>query len=288
MQDQNLTFPGVLELKGRTLLRFSGADQLRYLNGQITNDVAKASPSEAIYACVTDAKGKLQADIYVRELPDGRYLIDAAGELRESLSVRLERYIIADDVEMEDVSDSYKVFHFMDGDAGSGLNIAWTGDCARFGSVGRDVIVSTEIIEDSSAVLRDRLGDADPDLVESVRIRNGVPTWGRELTEGMLPPEARIEERAINYEKGCYIGQEVISRIKSAGKVNRMLCRIRVIEGTAVVGDKLCVEKNGESVRVGEITSVAIAANFGLGYVKRNYSGMALNLCGVNRKVELY
>jgi folate-binding protein YgfZ len=108
------------------------------------------------------------------------------------------------------------------------------------------------------------------DEVEDLRISNGVPAWGRELTEGMLPPEAGLEGTDIAYDKGCYIGQEVISRIKSAGKVNRSLVRLMIPEGVSLeVGEVI----DAEGKVLGEITSVGPIAVGGvrpvLGYVKR-------------------
>lgn len=101
---------------------------------------------------------------------------------------------------------------------------------------------------------------------ETLRIRHGVPVWGRELTEGMLPPEAALEVTDISYQKGCYIGQEVISRIKSAGKVNRRLTRFEVAADAPVTCGPL-------DDRAGEITSVAPLAEgeqrHALGFLRR-------------------
>ncbi|HEX7260475.1 MAG TPA: tRNA-modifying protein YgfZ, partial [Luteolibacter sp.] len=104
------------------------------------------------------------------------------------------------------------------------------------------------------------------DALEALRIANGIPAWGRELLGGMLPPEARLEETDISYHKGCYIGQEVISRIKSAGKVNRLLTRF--VFDTAIPVTPGPLENSA-----GEVTSVSpVAADgirYALGYVKR-------------------
>ena len=104
---------------------------------------------------------------------------------------------------------------------------------------------------------------------EAIRIAQGVPAWGAELTEGMLPPEAGIETSAISYQKGCYIGQEVISRIKTAGKLNRKLTHFTLTE-TMPVGATLLLEGQ-ES---GTLTSVA--APFALGYLGKKYFGQAV------------
>src|SRR5438093_12930495 len=104
---QNTTF---LDLSGRVKLRITGADRLRFLNGQITNDLRKASETSAIEACILNAKGKTDAHIYV-SASGGSFLVDAAADLREALNIRLERYVIADDVQIEEVTDQFSLFH---------------------------------------------------------------------------------------------------------------------------------------------------------------------------------
>src|ERR1051326_5782980 len=103
---------GFLDLSARAKLRVTGADRFRFLNGQITNDLRKASETAAIEACVLNAKGKMNAHIFIAAIGES-FLIDAEPELRETLRVRLVRYIIADDVEIEDVTDQYSLFHVL-------------------------------------------------------------------------------------------------------------------------------------------------------------------------------
>src|SRR5262249_55717888 len=99
-----------LDLSARAKFRVTGADRSRFLNGQITNDLRKATETIAIEACVLNAKGKLNAHIFVAALGES-FMIDAAPELRETLRARLERYVIADDVEIEDITDEFSLFH---------------------------------------------------------------------------------------------------------------------------------------------------------------------------------
>src|SRR5947208_16858270 len=101
-----------LDISGRAKFRISGTDRLRFLNGQITNDLRKASETAAIEACVLNAKGKLNAHIFIAPLGES-VLIDAEQELRETLRARLDRFVIADDVQIEDVTDEYSLFHVL-------------------------------------------------------------------------------------------------------------------------------------------------------------------------------
>ena len=93
-----------------------GTDRFRFLNGQITNDLRNATETAAIEACVLNAKGKLNAHIFITAVGED-FLIDAEPELRETLRARLERYIIADDVQIEDVTDEFSLFHIVHGEA---------------------------------------------------------------------------------------------------------------------------------------------------------------------------
>src|SRR2546423_11403952 len=96
--------PVFFDLCARAKFRITGTDRFRFLNGQITNDLRRASETAAIEACVLNAKGKLDAHIFIAVVGES-FLIDAEPELRETLRARLERYVIADDVQIEDVTD---------------------------------------------------------------------------------------------------------------------------------------------------------------------------------------
>ena len=223
----NLDRPAVFDLSVRTRLLFSGADRLRYLNGQVTQDLRKLRAGTAVPACVTNAKGRLQADVWVSIPGGGRdcIVVDAVPELRETLKARLERYIVADDVTIEDVTAGSGLLHCI------GISAAQNPvlkefpiiSASRLGAEGFDVYVPLERLESVKIELADVL--AEEEDWRRIRIERGIPEWGAELGEDTLPPEALLDATHIDYHKGCYIGQEVISRIKSVGHVNRTLCK---------------------------------------------------------------
>lgn len=192
-----------VHLADRFGLRISGADAERYLNGQVTNDVRLAESGRSVFACVTDAKGRLEGEAWIRRDSDGSFFLDGPLALEEALSARLSRYAIADDVLFEKAE--VPAWHVMGGERSMGS--------LRFGLPGCEVEERPEGVDEVSA-----------EEAECIRIAMGFPAWGRELVAGMLPPEAGIEALAISYDKGCYVGQEVISRVRRAGKVNRKLC----------------------------------------------------------------
>jgi folate-binding protein YgfZ len=264
--------PMVFDLSGRTLLCLSGADRLRYLNGQVSQDLKKLAPGRALPSCVTSAKGRLQAEIWVTQTDDALW-VDAAPELRDALAARLERYIVADDVVIEDHTGRHAMLHCTGsrphGDAFPGGFSAVRAD--RLGAEGWDVRLPKDRIDGVLAALGGTgalAGEAD---WEALRVFRGIPAWGAELNEETLPPEAGLDKTHIDYHKGCYIGQEVISRLKSVGHVNRSLFRFHgVSEALPVKGDALRTGDGAASA--GEITSVAADGKGGfwaLGYLRR-------------------
>jgi tRNA-modifying protein YgfZ len=261
----------VIDLTERSKFRVSGTDRLRYLNGQLTNDLRGLLPGNAKYACALTPKGKLAADLYVAAGPED-FWIDAASAVRESLAIRLERYVIADDVLIEDVTDEYRLLHFFDEEPPSpspGEVMAIKND--RFRAAGVDLWLPVSASRDQLQDLR-ILG---PQEAEQLRIERGIPLWGAELSEEVIPAEAGLDESAISFTKGCYLGQEVISRIKSIGHVNRHLRGLQSIKGAPPIpGDQLCAAENPDK-SVGRITSVSPAtggAPFALGYVRRGFA----------------
>jgi tRNA-modifying protein YgfZ len=251
----------MLHLGERCLLQVHGPDAVRYLNGQVTQDVRRLlqAPGIALPACVTDAKGRLQAyvTLYLRDATQPILWIEAPMERRDALFARLSRYLIADDAEIEDISDDYSLIHRTESIAGEE-----DFSHARIGVQGWDRWLP------ASAALPDE-PMLDPLEAERIRIGHGIPAWGRELTEGMLPPEAALDATALSYHKGCYIGQEVLSRIKSAGKINRRLEKFLLeCEAPPAAGTLLLDETGAE---VGELTSVAHP--HALGYLHKKAFG---------------
>ncbi len=250
----------VLDLGIRCLLCLHGPDSVRYLNGQVTQDVRLllAHPQSALASCVTDAKGRLQGfvTLYLHETQRPSLWIEAPIELRELLLARLSRYLIADDAEIEDISDQYHLTHHLS-------HSPTPGDFthSRLGVPGFDRWIAAHETQSHT----DRLSIEE---AERIRIENGTPAWGHELQEGMLPPEAGLDATAISYQKGCYIGQEVISRIKSVGKVNRRLFQFSLEASDVCTGAILLDESGAE---VGELTSVAHP--YALGYVSKKAFG---------------
>jgi folate-binding protein YgfZ len=257
-------------------LRISGPDAFRFLNGQITNDLRKATSFVAIQASILTAKGKLSAHVFVSEEDGGSFLIDADEQLREELRARLERYIIADDVRIEDVTEHFSVFHFL-GERPPGFSAGARMVAAdRFGLSGWDLWCPALAEGDVRRQFSEQFTFCDEACAEIFRIERGIPRWGRELTSEIIPVEANLETTSIDYAKGCYIGQEVISRMKMSGQTNKRLCGLISRSDTPLAVDTRLMSENDPGKDAGWITSAArsprLRMEIGLGYVKRGFN----------------
>ena len=269
-----------LDLSARAKLRVTGADRFRFLNGQITNDLRKANETVAIEACVLNAKGKLNAHVFVTALGE-RFVIDAEPELRETLRTRLERYVIADDVQIEDVTEEFSLFHVLTGEPpapGSGRIVS----ARRFSSTGWDVWSDSARHDPVQHELALPCRFIDSAAADVMRIEQGLPRWGAELTDEIIPIEANLEERTIDYQKGCYLGQEVISRIKMSGQTNKRLCGLISLNNAPLQPAMKLVAPSASGKEAGWITSATRSRQLGkeiaLGYVKRGFNSPGTNL----------
>ncbi len=263
---------GIADLSDRLKLRFTGADRVRFLNGQVTADVRKLTAGAALPACVTTAKGKLCGDVLIHSAGEALF-VDADAALRETLPARFERYIIADDVTLEDMTDNVRLIHLV-GATLEPANFSERSLANRFGAPGLDLFLATERFEETWEQLAAGRVVFDESFAELLRIEAGIPRWGRELGEDTLPPEAGLDRTHIDYHKGCYIGQEVISRIKSVGHVNRELTGFIATSGGALTaGAALFATRDAGARSIGRLTSAAwsftLEKPIALGYLKR-------------------
>jgi folate-binding protein YgfZ len=283
--------PLCFDLSTRVKLRVTGGDAFRFLNGQITNNLAKASGTAAIQASILTAKGKLCAHVFLSKENDEAFLLDADAELRDELPTRLDRYIIADDVQIEDVTDKFSIFHFL-GESPPTLSSSMrTIAASRFDSVGWDIWSPVERASEIRRQSADDFDLCDEACAEVLRIEQGIPRWGHELTGEIIPVEANLEESSIDYGKGCYIGQEVVSRMKMSGQRNKSLCGLVSLSGAALQpGTRLTGETDPDK-DAGWITSATKSARLekeiALGYVKRGFNaqGTQLQAAGISVQV---
>ena len=262
----------VVNLSPRAKFQLRGADRVRYLNGQVTNNAHLATDQKTVYACVTDANGRIAGDVFIHSAGD-TLLLDSAVDLREPLAQRLDRYIVADDVELTDVTEDWQLWHAFGGSENSEAP-AGALNSNRFGANGFDLWLPTAAAAPAFEP-KPVLSDED---AETWRILQKVPRWPNELNADTFPPEAGLMDRAMDFAKGCYIGQEILSRIKTTGKMPREMIAFAT-DGEVSVGDEIHTDKV-----VGKVTSAArhpvTGQSIGLGMVRQGAAAGPLTVSG--------
>jgi len=200
-----------IPLGDRAVFRITGPDRVRYLNGQVTNDVSKNLDKEAVAACLCTLKGKVEALVWVSAIGES-LIIDGELSQREEIYNRLDRYLIADDCELIDETGQMTLVHHYREDQGG---VAST----RAGKQGRDLWITAaplppEFTEES------QISEAE---FRAAAILAGVPRANYEIDGEYFPAELGLDRWAVDFHKGCYLGQEIVSRIESVGRVKRIL-----------------------------------------------------------------
>jgi folate-binding protein YgfZ len=269
-----------LDLSARAKFRLTGTDRFRFLNGQITNDLRKATETIAIEACVLNAKGKMNGHLFVSAQGES-FSLDAEPDLRETLRTRLDRYIIADDVQIEEVTDQFSMFHVLS-EKSPTVEDGCIVSVRRFAQPGWDIWSDATRHDAVRQQLTPAFRFFDSATAEVMRIEQGMPRWGRELTEEIIPIEANLEQWTIDYDKGCYIGQEVISRMKMSGQTNKRLCGLISLSDVPLQPGVKLAAASAAGREVGWTTSAARSGRTGkeiaLGYVKRGFNNSGTKL----------
>jgi tRNA-modifying protein YgfZ len=247
---------GVVDRSDRGKLVLRGAEVAEYLQGQLTNDVEALEAGDGQYAALLDRKGKMQGDMRLLRIADDEFWIDVEAVALPAVSRHLDMYKIGRDVALENVSDGFAVFAVIGpgtegaigvapGPEHTHLEIPLGGAKVRAVAteIGADLLVATADVEAVRAALAAaHVGEATMAAAEILRVEAGVPRFGAEMTTDTIPQEAGINERAVSFTKGCYIGQETVARLHYKGRPNRHLRGLRL----SVPADA------GDVVRLGE------------------------------------
>jgi folate-binding protein YgfZ len=300
---------GVLDLSFRGRICLTGADRVRFLNGQVTNNVKDLRAGQGCHAALVNAKGKLQADLNIACLPE-ELLLDFEPGLTEMITQRLEKYIIADDVQVVDAAPHYGLLSVQGPKAetvirslglpieipAQPMQIASSKDATlgeiyllnhpRLETSGFDLFVPTAslgaVMDKLIAAAREVSGRAVGwRALEAARIEAGIPRFGVDMDETNLAPETGIASRAISYSKGCYIGQEVIARIRTYGQVAKALRGLRLADDLKQLparGDKLFHAGKEAAYITSALTSPALGLNIALGYVRKEANQLGTKL----------
>jgi folate-binding protein YgfZ len=300
---------GVLDLSFRGRLCLLGGDRVKFLHGQVTNDVRRLAAGSGCYSAITDHKGRVLGDVNIHLLTD-EILLDFEPGQTAFLQQHLQHFIVADDVELCDVADAFGLLSVQGPAARSvidqlepgvepperqhdivhfehtTLGPLYLANHPRLSTMGFDLYCPV----DSLPALFDKLlaaagrvggGPAGWAAFEPARVEAGIPRFGPDMGEANLAPEAGLDERAISYTKGCYVGQEVLNRLHNFAHVNKRLRPLRFSgERCPLEGDAL----SQAGAKAGYVTSVVTLPDsgerIGLGYVRRDFDAPSSTLVG--------
>ena len=296
---------GIADVSYRVRHRLTGEDRAKFLHRIISNDVESLTTGQGTYAMLLTHRGKIITDLNITVLEDA-ISIDTAPETTENLFSELDKYIIADDVELSDITAEtgaiavhgpksvdlvQSIFGLNGLDAlperyncvrEADENFKHTIVCVRTdstGEMGWTLYTAAEALGSLWETLmtegeRFNVQPIGWNALESLRIEAGVPRYGTELTDAVIPLEAELEH-AIDFEKGCYIGQEIVARMKYRGHPNRLLRGIEIdvdstLQDHRVLHPQASVFK--EDKEIGWITSATFSPTLekliALGYVR--------------------
>ncbi len=307
---------GVSDLSFRARLCVLGSDRVKFLNGQVTNNVKDLRTGEGCYAALISAKGKMQSDLFIYIL-ENEILLDFEPGLGQAVQQRLEKYIIAEDAQVADVSALYGLWRVQGPQAAVLLkNLPWNiaipqkphtlakmddaalgeiylTNYARTHSGDYDLFVPSQSMQAVAGLLvtaAQKTGGrfCGWQALETARVEAGIPRFGADMDETNLAPEV-LDTGAISYSKGCYIGQEVIARVRTYGQVAKALRGLRLpddLPALPVKGDKLFLGEKEMGCITSAVASPRLKANIALGCVRReaNQPGTVLLLQMVPRR----
>ena len=283
---------GVYDLSGRARIALTGGDRVRWLNGMISNNVRDLAPGQGVYSFLLNAQGRIQGDLYAFNRRES-LLVDSERGQRDKIWELFDHYIIADDVEMTDVGDTIAALGLAGPESRAVLERAgisvpelaymqfaelqWQNVAITVLRAGEEVKESWQlwVAPEHANTLWDSLAKAGAKPTGSsalnlFRISRGIPKFGQDIRDRDLPQETG-QARALNFSKGCYLGQEIVERIRSRGAVHRQFTSFAIEGPLPDAGSKI----HADGKEVGEITSSAIlplpAGDRGaaLGYLRR-------------------
>ncbi|MFL5850610.1 MAG: YgfZ/GcvT domain-containing protein [Solirubrobacteraceae bacterium] len=258
---------GLLDRSERGKLALTGPEAKAFLHGQVTNDVEGLQPGEGCYAAFLSHKGKMQGDLRVLNTGDELW-VDTERPTLQPLFTMINRYKLGSDLELHKRTLQQGLLSLIGPHA---RTIAGAEDLPErehanaageidgipllmvATDVGVDLVCDAERTEELAEALRARgAGDVSDDAAEALRVERGRPRFGLDMDESTIPQEAGLNERAVSFTKGCYVGQETVARLHYRGKANRQLRGLR-LSGPAEPGAEL---RLGEKV-VGRVGTVA-------------------------------
>jgi len=288
---------GVYDLGFRARISLTGGDRMRWLNGMVTNNIRDLALGRGVYAFLLNPQGRILGDMFVYNAGEA-LVVETARSQVEKIIATFDHYIIMDDVEVTDIGDKQTTLGLAGPKSRAVLNAAGievpelqplqmiTPHCnCDCGCVECTVVRGEDAQHESyeiwlapqdayktwQALLAAGATPVGSEVLEMQRIASGVPLYGVDIRERDLPQETE-QMRALNFNKGCYVGQEIVERIRSRGNVHRKFTGLLVEGAAAIVAGAKIISNEKE---VGEVTSVATLATpsgertVALGYIRR-------------------
>jgi tRNA-modifying protein YgfZ len=256
---------GLVDRSERAKFVVRGGEAVDFLQGQVSNDVEGLSPGTGCYATILNHKGKLRTDLRILRGQDFLWL-DTEAVGHAVLRHMLDTYTLGRDVQWEDLTEDHAVLSLIGPRVDELAAEAPPGEEHSFTDSGRGLWVRTDLGLDvvcgleRAAELRSELGveEVSMDAAECLRIESGRPRLGVDMGSETMPQEAGINERAVDFEKGCYVGQETVARLHWRGKPNRHLRGLRLSEPV----ERRTDVHSGDKV-VGRVSSICVSPRFG-------------------------
>jgi folate-binding protein YgfZ len=296
-----LTGCGIYDLGFRARISLTGGDRVRWLNGMVTNNIRDLAPGRGVYAFLLNPQGRILGDMLVHNLGDA-LMVETDRSQVDKITATFDHYIIMDDVEVTNVGEEQTTLGLAGPKSRAILSTAGIEvselqplqmitpkcncDCGCVTCTivrGEDAeqesyeiwLASKDVYKTWSALVAAGATPVGSEALEMQRIATGIPLYGLDIHERDLPQETE-QMRALNFNKGCYVGQEIVERIRSRGNVHRKFTGFLMGGAAAVVaGAKIVAGKAGDEKEVGDVTSVAVLRTrsgeqtLALGYIRR-------------------
>jgi tRNA-modifying protein YgfZ len=254
---------GLIDRSSRARLLLRGADAVDFLQGQVTNDVAALAPGEGCYAAILNHKGKLRTDLRILRGEDWVW-VDTEDIGGTVLRHTVQTYSLGREVSVDDAGSQRAILSLMGPGADAALEVAPPAAEHSFVEGRHGIYARThlgvDVICDDPAAVRAALDveEISEEAAECARIESGRPRLGYDMDGDTIPQEADLNDRAVSFTKGCYVGQETVARLFYKGKPNRHLRGLR-LSAPAQRGEEIHL---GERV-VGRLGSVCVSPRLG-------------------------
>jgi folate-binding protein YgfZ len=293
-----------LDLSGRGKIRATGEDRARLLHAMTTNEVETLQPGAGCYGFFLNAQGRILADVNLLCFED-HFLLDTEPETRTKVYEHLDRYIIADDVALEDQTDQIATVAIEGPKAAAALAAlgapipaapysftTWTyGTVARLDTTGKGGFFLFIPMEEKQALLsrltKAGFPEATAEDARIVRIESGRPRYGEEITERYLVQETD-QLQAVNFDKGCYLGQEIVERVRSRAQIHRVLRRLEIDTSDPPAAGTKLKSGDGDAAEIASaVFSPALGKTVALAYVRTQFAepGTQIALNGIPARV---